>query len=47
MATALMSRGDVVTGVRKAAILTVILGEDTSSALFKHLNEDEIELIAR
>ena len=34
-------------GVRKAAILTLLLGEDASAELFKHLNEDEIELIAR
>ncbi len=34
-------------GVRKAAILTVLLGEDASSAVFKHLQEEEIERIAR
>ncbi|MBL8144680.1 MAG: flagellar motor switch protein FliG [Acidobacteria bacterium] len=34
-------------GLRKAAILTVLLGEDTSSEIFKHLGEEEIERIAR
>jgi flagellar motor switch protein FliG len=36
-----------VSGVRKAAVLTLVLGEDAASQLFKFLNEDEIELIAR
>lgn len=47
MATALVPRTAEITGIRKAAILTVLLGEDASSELFKHLNEEEIELIAR
>jgi flagellar motor switch protein FliG len=34
-------------GVRKAAILTVLVGESASGELFKHLNEEEIEAIAR
>jgi flagellar motor switch protein FliG len=34
-------------GARKAAVVTLLLGEETSSAIFKHLHEDEIELIAR
>jgi len=34
-------------GVRKAAILTLILGEDHASHIFKHLREDEIERITR
>ena len=34
-------------GVRKAAILTLLVGETTASSLFKHLSEDEIEKIAR
>jgi flagellar motor switch protein FliG len=37
----------LVPGVRKAAVLTLVLGEDAASQLFKFLNEDEIELIAR
>jgi flagellar motor switch protein FliG len=36
-----------VTGVRKAAVLTLVLGEDAASQLFKFLSEEEIELIAR
>jgi flagellar motor switch protein FliG len=34
-------------GVRKAAILTLLLGEEGASHVFKHLQEDEIERIAR
>ena len=34
-------------GVRKAAILTLMVGESTAAAMFKHLSEDEIEKIAR
>jgi flagellar motor switch protein FliG len=36
-----------VSGVRKAAVLTLVLGEDAASQLFKFLSEEEIELIAR
>jgi len=36
-----------VTGVRKAATLTLLLGEESISQVFKYLNEDEIEQIAR
>ena len=35
------------TGVRKAATLTLLLGEESISQVFKYLNEDEIEQIAR
>lgn len=34
-------------GLRKAAILTLLLGEETAGAVFKHLHEDEIERVAR
>ena len=34
-------------GVRKAAIVVMALGEENSSKLFKHLQEDEIEKIVR
>src|SRR3954470_3886643 len=34
-------------GVRKAAVFTVLLGEESSTAMFKYLHEDEIEQIAR
>ncbi len=47
MANALATRVETVNGVRKAAILTVLLGEHASGELFKHLNEEEIEMIGR
>src|SRR5688500_18037420 len=48
MATAIAPRPTVeVSGIRKAAILTLLLGESASSEMFKHLNEEEIEAIAR
>ncbi|MGE0042578.1 MAG: flagellar motor switch protein FliG [Vicinamibacterales bacterium] len=34
------------TGVRKAAVLALMLGEEASTEIFKHLREDEIEHIA-
>ena len=34
-------------GTRKAAILSLVLGEDVSSQIFRHLSEDEVERIAR
>lgn len=34
-------------GVRKAAVYTLLLGEESSAKVFKHLSEDEIEQIAR
>jgi flagellar motor switch protein FliG len=37
----------VLSGVRKAAILTLMVGENTAAAMFQHLNEDEIEAVAR
>jgi flagellar motor switch protein FliG len=45
--TVLAPRMQDLNGVRKAAILTVLIGENASGELFKHLNEEEIELIAR
>jgi flagellar motor switch protein FliG len=48
MATAMAVRpAGEITGVRKAAILTLLLGEQASGEVFKHLNEEEIETIAR
>jgi flagellar motor switch protein FliG len=47
MATALAPKIPTMNGIRKAAILTVLLGEHASGELFKHLNQEEIELIAR
>jgi flagellar motor switch protein FliG len=37
----------VLSGVRKAAILTLMVGETTAASMFQHLNEDEIEAVAR
>src|SRR3954468_17764237 len=37
----------VMTGLRKAAVFTLMLGEETSTSVFKYLHEDEIEQIAR
>jgi flagellar motor switch protein FliG len=34
-------------GVRKAAVLTLLVGEECSAEMFKYLHEDEIEQIAR
>src|ERR671924_60045 len=36
-----------VPGTRKAAILTLLLGEDSASQIFKFLHEEEVERIAR
>ena len=34
-----------ITGVRKAAILMAVLGEDGASAVFRHLSEDDVQRI--
>src|SRR5947207_2926155 len=36
-----------ISGVRKAAVLTLLLGEEQSSQVFKHLREEEIERITK
>ncbi len=38
---------DRIRGVRKAAILVVVLGPDVSGPVLRHLNEDEVDLITR
>jgi flagellar motor switch protein FliG len=38
---------NILTGTRKAAMLTLMVGEEVASSIFKHLGEDEIEIIAR
>jgi flagellar motor switch protein FliG len=35
------------TGVRKAAVLCLILGDEAASEIFKHLEEDEVQAISR
>jgi flagellar motor switch protein FliG len=37
----------VLSGVRKAAIVALLLGEEASAAVFRHLREDEIERLAK
>jgi flagellar motor switch protein FliG len=37
----------VLSGIRKAAILTLMVGETTAAAMFQHLSEEEIEAVAR
>jgi flagellar motor switch protein FliG len=38
---------NVLTGIEKAAILLVVLGDQTSSSIVKHLSEDEVEIVSR
>ena len=35
---------NVLTGIEKAAILLVVLGDQASSNIVKHLSEDEVEI---
>jgi flagellar motor switch protein FliG len=37
----------VMSGTRKAAVVLLLLGEEVSSEVFKHLSEEEIEALAR
>ena len=37
----------VLSGLRKAAIVTLLLGEEASAQVFRHLTEDEIEMLAK
>ena len=37
----------VESGLRKAAIVTLLLGEEASAEVFRHLNEEEIERLAK
>jgi flagellar motor switch protein FliG len=38
---------NILTGIEKAAILLVVLGDQTSSSIVKHLSEDEVETVSR
>jgi flagellar motor switch protein FliG len=38
---------DVATGLEKAAILLVMLGDQASAEVIKHLSEDEVQMVAR
>ena len=41
------SSADTLTGVQKAAMLLVSLGEEFSAEILKHLSEDEVDTITR
>jgi flagellar motor switch protein FliG len=38
---------DRITGIRKAAILVVVLGPESSAEMMRNLNEDEVDIISR
>jgi flagellar motor switch protein FliG len=40
-------RREAIPGARKAAILCLSLGEDAASALFRHLDEEEVQILSR
>lgn len=40
-------QGETLTGLRKAAVLLVTLGEEASSEILRHCNEDEVHGLAR
>src|ERR1044071_4854360 len=42
-----LSRPEAIPGVRKAAILLVMLGEETSAEVLKQLEEDEVQILGR
>jgi flagellar motor switch protein FliG len=44
---ALPAGGHLVSGARKAAIVMMVIGDERSGKVFKHLQEDEIEKVAR
>ncbi|MFB3901842.1 MAG: flagellar motor switch protein FliG [Acidobacteriota bacterium] len=46
LASAAANKGRL-TGIRKAAILLLYLGEKTSSVIFKHLHDDEVKVIGQ
>src|SRR4029077_10428136 len=41
------SESDSLSGLRKAAMLLVVLGEHTSADLLQHLTEDEVQKVSR
>ena len=43
----LAAKQDLIPGIRKAAILMVMLGEEASAELLKQLEEDEVQLLGR
>ena len=47
MSSQVVTPEPVISGARKAAIIMMVLGEERSGKVFKHLQEDEIERVAR
>ncbi len=47
MATATAEREKPILGVKKAAILMVLLGDEASAAIFRHLAEDEVQEVSK
>src|SRR3954470_21763727 len=43
----LAAKQDLIPGIRKAAILVVMLGEEASAELLKQLEEEEVQLLGR
>ncbi len=42
-----IKRNELISGVRKAAMLMVLLGEEASGQLMRELNEDEVQAVSR
>jgi flagellar motor switch protein FliG len=42
-----VKRSEVLSGIRKAAILVVLLGEEASGQLLRELSEDEVQILSR
>ncbi|HTQ54206.1 MAG TPA: flagellar motor switch protein FliG [Bryobacteraceae bacterium] len=42
-----IKRNELISGVRKAAMLLVLLGEEASAQLLKELSEDEVQVVSR
>jgi flagellar motor switch protein FliG len=42
-----IKRNELISGVRKAAMLLVLLGEEASGQLMRELSEDEVQTVSR
>src|ERR1700733_3474992 len=47
IANATPAGADALTGIRKAAMLLILLGDKTSAEIIKQLSEDEVQLVSR
>lgn len=47
VATTAPAAEDAFTGVQKAAVLLIVLGDQAGAELIRHLSEDEVQLVAR